>query len=140
MEGLRKNLRGRPGSVHRRQQLQCQAIGSVGRGSRHPPGCQSSAVSSLFYKKELLDYCKSKNIALEAYSPLARGRKLNDPVIAKIAGKYAKAPAQIMIRWSLQHGLIPIPKSSNKKRIFENAKVFDFHIENDDMKVLDNLS
>ena len=92
------------------------------------------------YKKELLDYCKSKNIALEAYSPLARGRKLNDPVIAEIAGKYAKAPAQIMIRWSLQHGLIAIPKSSNKKRIFENTKVFDFHIENDDMKVLDNLS
>jgi methylglyoxal/glyoxal reductase len=92
------------------------------------------------YKKQLLDYCKSKNIALEAYSPLARGRKLNDPVIAEIAGKYAKAPAQIMIRWSLQHGLIPIPKSSNKTRIFENTKVFDFHIENDDMKVLDNLS
>ena len=46
------------------------------------------------FKKELLDYCKSKNIALEAYSPLARGRKLNDPVIAQIAGKYAKAQAQ----------------------------------------------
>ncbi|HXV82943.1 MAG TPA: aldo/keto reductase [Candidatus Binatia bacterium] len=93
-----------------------------------------------FYKKELLDYCSSKNIAVEAYSPLAKGRKLNDPVIAKIAGKYGKAPAQIMIRWSLQHGLIPIPKSSDKKRIFENAKVFDFCIEPDDMKVLDNLN
>jgi diketogulonate reductase-like aldo/keto reductase len=65
---------------------------------------------------------------------------LNDPVIGKIAGKYAHSPAQIMIRWSLQHGLIPIPKSSNKKRIFENAEIFDFHIENNDMKALDNLS
>ncbi len=91
------------------------------------------------YKKELLDYCKSKNIALEAYSPLARGRKLNDPAIADIAGKYGKTPAQIMIRWSLQHGLIPIPKSSNKKRIFENAMVFDFEIENDDLEILDKL-
>ena len=65
---------------------------------------------------------------------------MNDPAIADIAGKYGKTPAQIMIRWSLQHGLIPIPKSSNKKRIFDNAEVFDFQIENADMKVLDNLS
>jgi diketogulonate reductase-like aldo/keto reductase len=91
------------------------------------------------YNKKLLDYCKSNDMALEAYSPLAKGRPLNDPIIAEIAGKYARTPAQILIRWSLQHGLIAIPKSSNKKRIFENAAVFDFHIENEDMKVLDNL-
>ena len=105
-----------------------------------PPAVNQVLFHPFSYKKELLDYCKSKNIALEAYSPLSRGRKLNDPVIAEIAGKYAKAPAQIMIRWFLQHGLIPIQKSSYKKRIFKNTKVFDFHIENDDMKVLDNLS
>jgi diketogulonate reductase-like aldo/keto reductase len=105
-----------------------------------PPVLNQVLFHPFSYKKELLDYCNSKNIALEAYSPLAKGRTLNDPVIAKIAEKYAKTPAQIMIRWSLQHGLIAIPKSSNKKRIFENAKVFDFHIENDDMKFLDNLS
>ncbi|HSE86774.1 MAG TPA: aldo/keto reductase, partial [Candidatus Binatia bacterium] len=105
-----------------------------------PPAVNQVLFHPFSYKKELLDYCKSKNIALEAYSPLARGRKLNNPVIAQLAGKYMKTPAQIMIRWSLQHGLIPIPKSSNKNRIFENTNVFDFHIENDDMKVLDNLS
>jgi diketogulonate reductase-like aldo/keto reductase len=105
-----------------------------------PPVLNQVLFHPFSYKKELLDYCNSKNIALEAYSPLAKGRTLNDPVIAKIAEKYAKTPAQIMIRWSLQHGLIAIPKSSNKKRIFENAKVFDFEIENDDMKILDNLS
>jgi diketogulonate reductase-like aldo/keto reductase len=105
-----------------------------------PPALNQVLLHPFSYKRELLEYCKSKNIALEAYSPLAKGRTLNDPVIAKIAEKYAKTPAQIMIRWSLQHGLIAIPKSSNKKRIFENAKVFDFHIENDDMKFLDNLS
>jgi diketogulonate reductase-like aldo/keto reductase len=81
-----------------------------------PPAVNQVLFHPFSYKKELLDYCKSKNIALEAYSPLARGRKMNDPVIAQLARKYAKAPAQIMIRWSLQHGLIPIPKSSNKIR------------------------
>jgi diketogulonate reductase-like aldo/keto reductase len=105
-----------------------------------PPAVNQVLFHPFSYKKELLDYCKSKKIALEAYSPLARGRKLNDPVIADIAGKYGKTPAQIMIRWSLQHGLVAIPKSSNKKRIFDNAEVFDFQIESGDMKVLDNLS
>jgi diketogulonate reductase-like aldo/keto reductase len=105
-----------------------------------PPAVNQVLFHPFSYKKELLDYCKSKNIVLEAYSPLAKGRKLNDPAIAGIAGKYGKTPSQIMIRWSLQHGLIPIPKSSNKKRIFINAKVFDFQIESGDMKVLDNLS
>jgi diketogulonate reductase-like aldo/keto reductase len=92
------------------------------------------------YKKRLLDYCKSKNIAVEAYSPLARGRKFDNPVITGIAGKYARTPAQIMIRWSIQHGLIPIPKSSRKERIIENGAVFDFQIEDNDMKLLDSLS
>jgi diketogulonate reductase-like aldo/keto reductase len=92
------------------------------------------------YKKRLLDYSKSKNIVLEAYSPLARGRKFGNPVIAGIARKYARTPAQIMIRWSLQHGLIPIPKSRRKERIIENGTVFDFQIEDNDMKLLDNLS
>jgi diketogulonate reductase-like aldo/keto reductase len=92
------------------------------------------------YKKQLLDFCESKNIVLEAYSPLARGKRFNNPIIAEIARKYAKTPAQIMTRWSLQHGLIPIPKSSHKARIIENVKVFDFQIENNDMKLLDNLS
>ena len=105
-----------------------------------PPAVNQVLFHPLSYKKELLDYCKSKNIALEAYSPLAKARILNHPGIAKIADKYAQTPAQIMIRWSLQHGLIAIPKSSNKKRILENAAVFDFAIENDDMKILENLS
>ncbi len=94
----------------------------------------------LSYKKRLLDYCKSKNIVVEGYSPLARGRKFANPVIAGIARKYAKTPAQVMIRWSLQHGVIPIPKSSRKERIIENAAVFDFQIEENDMKLLDSLS
>jgi diketogulonate reductase-like aldo/keto reductase len=105
-----------------------------------PPAVNQVLFHPFSHKKELLDYCRSKNIALEAYSPLARGRKLNDPAIAGIAGKYGKTPPQIMIRWSLQHSLIPIPKSSNKKRIFDNAEVFDFQIESSDMKILDNLT
>jgi diketogulonate reductase-like aldo/keto reductase len=115
-------------------------LAAMATSAEIPPAVNQVLFHPFSYKKELLNYCKSKNIVLEAYSPLVKGRKLNDPAIAAIAGKYGKTPAQIMIRWSLQHGLVAIPKSSNKKRIFENAAVFDFHIENEDMKVLDNLS
>jgi diketogulonate reductase-like aldo/keto reductase len=104
-----------------------------------PPAVNQVLFHPFSYKKKLLDYCTSKNIVLEAYSPLARGKKFRDPVIAEIARKYVKTPAQIMIRWSLQHGLIPIPKSSRKERIIENGAVFDFQIEDNDMKRLDNL-
>jgi diketogulonate reductase-like aldo/keto reductase len=89
------------------------------------------------YKKELLDFCKSKNIVLQGYSPLARGKRINDPIITDMARKYNKTPAQVMIRWSLQKGVVPIPKSSHRNRIIENANVFDFQLGDNDMKLLD---
>lgn len=116
---------------------QLEALASI---AEIPPAVNQVRFHPFSYKRKLLDYCKTKNIVLEAYSPLARGRKFGNPVIAETARKYAKTPAQIMIRWSLQHGLIPIPKSSRKERIIENGTVFDFQLEDDDMKRLDNLT
>ncbi len=115
---------------------QLQALAST---ADIPPAVNQVLFHPFSFKKSLLDYCKSKNIVLEAYSPLARGKKFGDSGIAEIARKYTKTPAQIMIRWSLQHGLIPIPKSSRKERIIENGAVFDFQIEDNDMQFLDNL-
>ncbi len=92
------------------------------------------------FQKDLLDYCTIKEIQLEAYSPLARAEKLNDQNLKEIAGKYLKSPAQLMIRWSLQHNLVVIPKSVNKERIVENSRVFDFKIAEEDMEKLDLLN
>lgn len=92
-----------------------------------------------FYQPLLLKYCKEKNIALEAYSPLNRGNKLNHPALERIACKYDRTPAQIMLRWSVQHGTILIPKSAKKDRIIENSKIFDFELENEDMDRLNSL-
>jgi len=92
------------------------------------------------YQKELLYFCKSKSILLEAYSPLTRGKRLDDPNIVKIARAYGKTAAQILVRWSLQHDLIVIPKSSHDERILENSQVFDFHINQKDMEILDSLN
>uniref|UniRef100_A0A7V2ZIK5 Aldo/keto reductase n=1 Tax=Ignavibacterium album TaxID=591197 RepID=A0A7V2ZIK5_9BACT len=104
------------------------------------PAVNQVEFSPFLYQKELLEYCKSKNIEVEAYSPLARMKKKNNPVVNSIARKYNKTHAQILIRWCLEHKLISIPKSSNKKRIKENADVFDFSLNDDDKKQLNSLN
>jgi diketogulonate reductase-like aldo/keto reductase len=93
------------------------------------------------YQKDLLSFCKKNGIQLEAYSPLTRAKRLNHPTIMNIAKKYHnKTPAQILVRWSLQHNLVVIPKSVHEERILENSQVFDFELEDEDMKHLDSLN
>jgi len=92
------------------------------------------------YQKELLEYCQRKGIQVEAYSPLARGERFKHPRITALATKYSKTPAQLMLRWGLQHGLVVIPKSTGEERIRENSQVFDFEISSEDMKSLDSLN
>lgn len=92
------------------------------------------------YQKSLLRFCENNKIHVVAYSPLTRGRRLDHPSIERVSKKYGRTPAQILIRWSLQHGLGVIPKSTRPERIFENSLVFDFQIEADDMNMLDSLN
>lgn len=92
------------------------------------------------YQKDLLQFCKKNGIQLEAYSPLTRGKRLDHPELVKMAQKYDKTTAQILIRWILQHELVVIPKSSHEERILENSQVFDFHIQQKDMGVLNSLN
>lgn len=92
------------------------------------------------YHRQLLEFCKNNNIQLEAYSPLTRGKRLDHQTIVEIAKKYNKTSAQVLIRWSLQHGAVVIPKSIHEDRITENSQVFDFQLEPDDMSLLDSLN
>jgi len=100
------------------------------------PAVNQFEVHVFFQRQELVDFCQGKGIAVTSYSPLTRGRKLDDPGLVAIAEKYAKTPAQLMIRWTLQKGMIVIPKSVRKERIIENADVFDFEISATDMAAL----
>ena len=95
--------------------------------------------SPFLYQKQLLEYCEKNKIQLEAYSPLTQGQKLNDPRIQQIAKKHNKTPAQVLIRWSLQHNLVTIPKSVREERIKENSQVFDYNLTTEDMQILDSL-
>ncbi len=108
--------------------------------ARVTPAVNQIKFSPFDYSEEILRCCRMYNIALEAYSPLTRGSQLDHPVIVKLGNMYKKTPAQIMIRWCIEHGVIVIPKSSRKERIKENADVFDFEISSEDMRTLDGLS
>jgi methylglyoxal/glyoxal reductase len=92
------------------------------------------------FQEKLLEFCKNSNIQLEAYSPLTRGQRLDHPTLAGLAKKYGRNSAQILIRWSLQHGLVVIPKSIHENRIMENIQVFDFQLEESDMNLLNSLN
>jgi len=105
-----------------------------------PPTVNQVKFSPFDYEKDLLEYCNKKNIVLEAYSPLTRGTKLHDATIQDIAQKRGKTPAQVMIRWCLEHGTIVIPKSSNPERLKENADVFDWKLTPEDITALDSLT
>ncbi|MBK3496964.1 aldo/keto reductase [Viridibacillus sp. YIM B01967] len=89
---------------------------------------------------ELLDFCKANDITVTAWSPLGRGKVLEDAVIASIGQKYSKSIAQVIIRWHLQSDNIVIPKSVTPSRIEENAQVFDFELTTEDMKQIDALN
>ncbi|PBB05364.1 MULTISPECIES: aldo/keto reductase [Salimicrobium] len=91
------------------------------------------------YQKGLLDFCSEKDIKLEAWAPLGRARYLDSPVLQSLAEKHNKTPAQIIIRWGLQHGIITIPKSTRRKRQKENADVFDFELSPEDINEIDEM-
>ena len=93
----------------------------------------------LFLQPEL-EWCRKKNCVLQSYTPLVRGKKFNDPAVSKLAAKYNKTPAQIILRWNIQLGVSTIPKSGNPKRIEENFNIFDFQLSQEDMNLMGNLN
>ena len=109
-------------------------------------------ISPYLQHQDIVEYCREHGIAVEGYSPLTKGTKLDDPVLRKIANKYSpflrpdhkllpicifrypgKTPAHVLIRWSVQQGFITIPKSVREERIKSNIDVFDFELSQEDM-------
>ena len=90
-------------------------------------------------KNNIINYCKDNNIKVVAWSPISRGRVLSNELMIDLSQKYKKSIVQIVLRWHMQKGVIPIPKSSNENRIKENIDIFDFEISSEDMKAIDSL-
>lgn len=91
-------------------------------------------------QEPLRQFCAKNEIAVTSWSPLARGRLLQDPVLAKIGEAHGKSIAQVVIRWHLQSDLVVIPKSVTPSRIVENADVYDFALSTEEMKMIDGLN
>jgi diketogulonate reductase-like aldo/keto reductase len=109
------------------------AVGTI------PPAVDQVEFNPQHYRRGLLDACGRHNVAVEAYSPLGTGRYVADPTVAKIARQTGRTPAQVLLRWCVQHGLIVITKSTHRSRIDENAQIFNFALSAEDMAELDAL-
>ncbi|KAI1142889.1 aldo-keto reductase family 1 member E1 [Hypoxylon sp. FL0543] len=83
--------------------------------------------------------CAKYGIVVEAYAPLARAMRMRHPTIVELSKKYSCTPAQLLVRWSLQHGLVPLPKSAKRERLLENVQVGGFEISDADMEKMDAL-
>jgi diketogulonate reductase-like aldo/keto reductase len=104
-----------------------------------PPVVNQVQFSPFEFRRGLLEACERHDVALEAYSPLGTGRHLRDRQVAAIAERLGRSPAQVLIRWSLQRGVVVLPKSTHRERIEQNAQVFDIELSAEDMSTLDAL-
>lgn len=90
-------------------------------------------------QQDLLAFCRDNRIQLEAWSPLKRAAVNEMPVVQQVAERHGKTPAQVTLRWDLQHGVATIPKSANRDRIRENAGIFDFALSEEEVAAIDAL-
>jgi len=107
--------------------------------ANEPPAVDQIEVHPFMQQRETRAFCKKNDIVVEAYSPLTRGERLDHPVVAAIAKRTKRSPAQVLLRWGVQHGLVVLPKSTWEQRIAENGALFDFSLDAAAMKELDAL-
>jgi diketogulonate reductase-like aldo/keto reductase len=107
--------------------------------ANEPPSVNQVELHPFLAQPELRRFCESHGIAVEAYAPLVKARRMDDPVLQRVARRHGRTPAQVLVRWSLEHGLVAIPKSTRAERIRENADVFGFSLAADDLAALDGL-
>ncbi|PYI07311.1 aldo-keto reductase [Aspergillus sclerotiicarbonarius CBS 121057] len=90
-------------------------------------------------REDIVGWLKQRNVVVEAYSPLVQAKRMKEPVLRALAEKYGKSEAQVLVRWSLQKGYVPLPKSVTESRIVENSQVFDFELSEEDMMRLQTV-
>jgi 2,5-diketo-D-gluconate reductase A len=114
-------------------------IGELMREAGEQPVVNQVLFNPFAFRKRLLEASIEQRIVQEAYSPLGTGRHLRDATVAEIAVSHDRTPAQVLLRWGIQHGVPQIPKSTHRTRIVENARIFDFVLTEEEMRTLDAL-
>jgi diketogulonate reductase-like aldo/keto reductase len=138
LEGLLEEGRVRAIGVSNFQDYHLQQLAEI---ARVRPAVNQIESNPYFQNQALVEYCQRRGITVEAWSPLGgTGTKiLEDPLIKQLAEKHQKTPAQIVIRWHMQRGIVLFPKSLNRAHIFSNIEVFDFELDEDDMAAMRSL-
>ena len=113
---------------------------SLERATGEMPAVNQIEWSPFGHSEAMLDFCRSHQIVIQAYSPLTRMHRLHDSTLVKVARSHHKTPAQILIRWNLQQGTVPLPKANQKDHLAENLAVFDFELSEADIKTLNELN
>jgi hypothetical protein len=106
---------------------------------RIPPAVNQIEVHPFNTRKDITSFCLEHGLVVEAYAPLVRALRMKHPTIVSLSKKYSCTPGQLLVRWSLQHGYVPLPKSVKKERIVENSEIGGFAIEDGDMAKMDQL-
>lgn len=106
------------------------------------PAVNQIEVHPLFTQKELINYCQEQDILVESYTPIARfdDRLMRLPALKQLENKYNKTAVQIILRWHIQNGCVPIIRSSNKYRLKQNINIFDFNLSDEDIKLIDGFN
>ncbi len=131
-EGLARNI---GVCSYRVDQLQ-----SLAQVSGEMPAVHQLEWSPFGHSLDMLNFCEANDITVQAYSPLTRGKRLHDERLEEIASAHDRTPAQIILRWDLQHGVAPIPKAYREDHQRENIEVFDFELDAREMAALDALN
>ncbi|PHH74584.1 hypothetical protein CDD80_2984 [Ophiocordyceps camponoti-rufipedis] len=119
-------------SIHQMEELRAEAV-------VWPPHVNQIELHPWLQQSKTTAYCAENGIVVEAYCPLARNTRADDKTVRAVATKHGVEPSQVLIRWSLQRGFVPLPKSDTTERIRANADVFGFELDADDMSRLDSL-
>ncbi|KAL1588196.1 hypothetical protein WHR41_03033 [Cladosporium halotolerans] len=116
-------------------------IGNIDRMKEYakvwPPAVNQLELHPWLQQREIVSYCQKNGVVVEAYCPLVRNQKANDPVLSGIASEHGKSTAQVLLRYCLQKDWIPLPKSDNSERIAQNADVYGFELTQEEMSQLD---
>ena len=110
------------------------------RGAEIVPAVNQIELHPYLQSKPLVEFCRSRQIQVEAWSPLMRGRELlQDATLAAIARRHGKTVAQVVLRWDIQRGIVTIPKTVHRERLVENAAVFDFVLSEEEVRAINGL-
>lgn len=103
------------------------------------PAVNQIESNPMFQQNEVIEFCRREGIMPEAWGPLGKGKDLGHPLLRELGEKYGKSPAQIILRWHRQRGVMAIPKSVRRERIFENIRIYDFSLSSGDMDAISAL-